>query len=65
MTPGDGEDGFWYCAHCEADLHRGDDALACDDADECPYSAEWDDDACGYIVCKHCHHPAKERHAPY
>jgi hypothetical protein len=60
----DAESERWYCAHCEEDLHRGDDALACDDPDECPYSAEWGGDACGYIVCRHCHRPAEERRAP-
>jgi hypothetical protein len=54
-------DWYWYCAHCEQELDRGEEAIACEDAAECPYSAEWDGDACGYIICRYCHRPAKER----
>jgi len=53
-------DWSWYCRHCEIDLDRGHDAVACDDAAECPYSADWGGDACGYIVCEYCHRPASE-----
>jgi len=52
---------YWYCEHCEKDLVRGEDAIACEDAAECPYSGDWGGDACGYIVCVDCHRPASER----
>ena len=54
-----------WCKHCRESvgLDYIDEcaAEACSDLGECPYSAEWDGDACGYIVCPHCHHPAKSR----
>ena len=51
---------LWYCRHCEEWLERGDDAVACEDAAECPASAEWGGDACGYIVHTKCHRPASQ-----
>ena len=60
MMIGEGE-WYWYCDHCGKELTRGVDAIACEDAGECPYSAEWGGDACGHIVCYHCHRPAKDR----
>lgn len=60
MMPGSGE-WYWYCRHCETELTRGEDAVACEDAAECPCSPEWGGDACGYIVCRYCHRPATER----
>lgn len=64
MTDTEVERTRWYCTHCEEDLRRGVDALACDDPDECPYSADWNGCACGYIVCRYCHRPAVERYGP-
>ena len=63
MMIGEGE-WYWYCDHCELELDRGTDAIACEDAGECPASQEWGGDACGYIVCKYCHHPASEKWRP-
>jgi hypothetical protein len=54
------QDYKWYCRHCEENLERGETAVACEDAAACPYSADWGGDACGYIVCRHCHRPAAE-----
>jgi len=50
----------WYCRYCDQDLDRGVDAIACEDPGECPCSAGWGGDACGYIVCRYCHRPAAE-----
>jgi len=41
-------------------LERGQDAVACEDASECPYSGDWGGDACGFVVCRYCHRPATE-----
>jgi hypothetical protein len=52
-----------YCEHCEekVGIYYIDecDAEICDDPIECPYSADWNGAACGYIICRHCHNPAK------
>ena len=50
----------WYCRHCQQVLERGEDAIVCDDASECIRIDEWGGDACGYVVCLHCRHPAAE-----
>ena len=53
-------DWVWFCKHCRHVLERGDDAIVCDDPAECIRTDEWGGDACGYIVCRHCRHPASE-----
>jgi len=51
-----------YCKHCgeSVGLHYIDDCAAetCSDPAECPYSFDWNGDACGYIICPYCHHNA-------
>jgi len=53
-------DWVWFCKHCRQMLERGDDAIACEDPAECIRTDEWDGDACGYIVCRHCRRPASD-----
>lgn len=53
-------DWVWYCDHCKQILERGEDAIVCDDPVECIRTDEWDGDACGYIVCRHCRRPASD-----
>lgn len=58
----DDDDWFWYCRGCGEKRERGDDALICDDVDECVRSEEWGGCACGYVVCAECRRPLVELH---
>jgi len=51
----------YYCKYCEQVLDRDTEAHLCEDSNECPYTADWGGDACGYLVCNYCHRPVSER----
>lgn len=58
----DDDDWFWWCRQCKQQRDRGDDAVICDDVDDCIRTEEWDGCACGYVVCAECRRPLVELH---